>query len=131
MLLRDYPTEGITDLHTTSGFYMAKSSHRFVRTETKDISRGGRLYFSRYPEVIQLKCTTSLAVIKIHKGIFSRHGVPEMLVSNNGPEYSSREFIEFVRTYRFSHITSNPHSPKQWLGREDSEDNQKCLQAVS
>ena len=32
-------------------------------------------YFSRYPEVIQLKSTTSLAVIQSLKGVFSRHEV--------------------------------------------------------
>ena len=55
-------------------------------------------YFSRYPEVIQLKSTISLAVIQSLKGVFSRHGVPKMLVSDNGPQYSSREFIEFATT---------------------------------
>ena len=52
-------------------------------------------YFSRYPEVIQLKFTTSLAVIQSPKeSSADMKYIPEMLVSDNGPQYSSREFIE-------------------------------------
>ena len=35
-------------------------------------------YFSCYPEVIQLKSTTSASVIKALKSIFSPHGVPSV-----------------------------------------------------
>ena len=42
-------------------------------------------YFSRYPEVLQLKSTTSSAVIGALKSIFNRHGIPETLVSDNLP----------------------------------------------
>ena len=44
-------------------------------------------YFSRYPEVIQLRSTTSRAVIQSLKGVFGRHGIPEVLLSDNGPQY--------------------------------------------
>ena len=47
-------------------------------------------YFSRYPEVVQLKSTTSQSIITSLKSIFSRHGIPEILVSDNGPQYSSK-----------------------------------------
>ena len=30
-------------------------------------------------------------------------------MSNNGPHYTSREMKEFVSSYGFTHITSNPH----------------------
>ena len=46
-------------------------------------------YFSRYPEVIKLKGTTSGHVIEALKAVFSRHGIPETVVSDNGPQYSS------------------------------------------
>ena len=42
-------------------------------------------YFSRYPEVIQLTSTTSTAVIRTLKSVFSRHGIPETVRSDNGP----------------------------------------------
>ncbi len=34
-------------------------------------------YFSRFPQVIQLKSTTSAAVISQLKSVFARHGIPE------------------------------------------------------
>ena len=65
-------------------------------------------YFSRYPEVVKLSSTTSNHVIAVLKTIFARHGIPEVVRSDNGPQYSSQEFAMFVSRYRFSHITSSP-----------------------
>ena len=48
-------------------------------------------YFSRYPEAIKLKSTTSKSVMAVLKSIFSRHGVPVVLVSDNGPQFASGE----------------------------------------
>ena len=69
-------------------------------------------YFSRYPEVIQLRSTTSGSVVEALKAIFARHGIPETVVSDNGPQYASEEFAKFAAEYSFSHITSSPHFPQ-------------------
>ena len=69
-------------------------------------------YFSRYPEVVQLKSTTSQSVITSLKSVFSRHGIPATLFSDNGPQYNSHEFDEFAATYNFAHVTSSPHYPQ-------------------
>ena len=55
-------------------------------------------YFSRYPEIFKLRITTSGDVISALRSIFSRHGVPEVMVSDNGPQYSSQEMKEFAST---------------------------------
>ena len=65
-------------------------------------------YFSRYPEVLQLSSTTSASVITALKTIFARHGIPETLRSDNGPQYSSGEFAQFASSYGFNHVTSSP-----------------------
>ena len=65
-------------------------------------------YFSRFPEVIRLKETTSRHIIEALKKIFSRHGIPETLISDNGPQYASSEFTDFARSYDFRHKTSSP-----------------------
>ena len=69
-------------------------------------------YYSRYPEVIKLNSTTSGSVIKALKSVFSQHGIPETICSDNGPQYSAQEFAEFATAYNFSHVTSSPHFPQ-------------------
>ena len=69
-------------------------------------------YFSRYPEVIQLTSTTSAAVIRALKSVFSRHGIPETVRSDNGPQYSSQEFARFASSYEFKYVTSSLRFPQ-------------------
>lgn len=40
-------------------------------------------YYSRFPEVIQLRLTTPQNVINAPKAVFARHRIPETLVSDN------------------------------------------------
>ena len=69
-------------------------------------------YFSRYVDIVKLTSTTSGAVISAIKSVFSRHGIPELLISDNGPQYVSKEFEEFAEKYNFKHTTSSPHFPQ-------------------
>ena len=69
-------------------------------------------YFSRYPEVIKLTTTTSQSVILAMKSVFSCHGIPEVVNSDNGPQYSSDEFSAFATAYGFSYNPSSPHFPQ-------------------
>ena len=66
-------------------------------------------YFSRYPETVKLTNTTSQNIIDALKNIFSRYGIPEIVMSDNGPQYSSQEFADFAKNYDFHHKTSSPH----------------------
>ena len=68
-------------------------------------------YFSRYPEVHKLTTTTSQSIINSLKTAFARHGIPETLRTDNGPQFSSQEFAEFAKQYDFTHTTSSPHFP--------------------
>lgn len=51
---------------------------------------------------------SSQDVIKALKSIFARHGVPEVVRSDNGPQYSSGEFQKFAKDWGFQSITSSP-----------------------
>jgi len=66
-------------------------------------------YFSRFVEIQQLTSTTSVSVINVLKSIFSCHGIPITLVTDNGPQFISSEMSQFSSTYGFYHITSSPH----------------------
>ena len=64
-------------------------------------------YLSKYLEVIKLGTTTSWSVIDGLKAIFSRYGIPETVISDNGPQFSSHEFSDFAKSYNFTHTTSS------------------------
>lgn len=67
-------------------------------------------YYSRYPELALLgTCDfSSKKVIMLLKSMFSRHGIPEIVLSDNGPQYASKEFTKFAAQYGFKHVTSSP-----------------------
>ena len=53
-----------------------------------------------------------MSVISALKSVFSRHGIPEIVRSDNGPQYSSAEFMSFASSYGFQHLTSSPKFPQ-------------------
>ena len=65
-------------------------------------------------EVIKLKSTTSQAIIEALQSVFSHHGIPETIISDNmySPQYSSNEFDAFAKKYNFNYITSSPLFPQ-------------------
>ena len=69
-------------------------------------------YLLRYCEVGVLKHSTSEEVTQHLKPIFSRHGIPETMISDNGPQYTSAKFVKFSQDWGFSHITSSPKYPQ-------------------
>ena len=69
-------------------------------------------YYSRYIEIALLKRTTEEEVIRHTKSIFARHSIPEVIVSDNGPQYSSEVFRQFATDYQFQHVTSSPYHPQ-------------------
>ena len=70
-------------------------------------------YFSRYIELAKLSTTTLANIIQALKSIFSRHGIPGTLISDNGPQYSAKEFESFTKAYGFTHITSSPYHQQE------------------
>ena len=43
------------------------------------------------------------------KRIFSRYGIPEIVITDNGPQFRSQEYESFAATWEFTHTTSSPH----------------------
>ncbi|KAL8613325.1 hypothetical protein ACOMHN_052565 [Nucella lapillus] len=39
---------------------------------------------------------------------FARHGMPDVVISDNGPQFSSQLFKVFARSWGFTHKTSSP-----------------------
>uniref|UniRef100_A0A452IQH5 Gypsy retrotransposon integrase-like protein 1 n=1 Tax=Gopherus agassizii TaxID=38772 RepID=A0A452IQH5_9SAUR len=66
---------------------------------------------SKWPEVSIMQSTTAESTIQKLRGLFSRFGLPEQLVSDNGPQFVSQEFQNFMKANGIHHITSAPYHP--------------------
>ena len=55
--------------------------------------------------------TTSLDTIHELHRLFSSYGLPEELISDNGPQFMSEEFQHFLKLNRVKQIRSAPYHP--------------------
>ena len=66
-------------------------------------------YYSNFIEVARLNSVTSHSIMKEMKAVFARYGIPEVLVTDNGPQFAVAEFAVFAKSWMFQHIMSSPH----------------------
>ena len=59
-----------------------------------------------------MSATSSTHTVRQLLSIFARHGLPEELFTDNGPQFSAREFSEFTSRYKIRHNTSSPYFPQ-------------------
>ena len=79
--------------------------------------------FSKWLEVAVVSSCSSLQAIRFLRHVFSTHGLPEMLISDNGTAFTSAEFKTFVAHNGVRHLTSAPvPSGYKWLGGKSSPD---------
>ena len=68
-------------------------------------------YYSKFIEVDRLQDLGSKATIEVLKAQFCRHGIPEVIRSDGGPQFASKDFARFCKEYGIAHKTSSPHFP--------------------
>ena len=98
-----------------SADFLMPKPWQIVATDIFNLNRYNYLFlvdYSKYPFIRKLREFSSKEVISIIKQIFVEQGVPEMVISNNGPHFSSQQFKEFARGWDFEHITSSPKYPQ-------------------
>ena len=66
-------------------------------------------YYSNFPEVAKLSVPNTSNIVTQLKSMFARHGVPKVLFSDNGPQYASMEFRNFMNAWGIEHKTSSPY----------------------
>jgi transposase InsO family protein len=70
-------------------------------------------YYSKFPIIRKINGhSTSAAIVKLTKQIFSEQGIPAKVVSDNGPQYSSEDYRKFASEWEFNHVTSSPRYPQ-------------------
>lgn len=47
-----------------------------------------------------------------HKSVFASHGIPDIVISDNFPQYASAEFRVFAENWEFQHLMSSPNYPQ-------------------
>lgn len=64
--------------------------------------------YSGFFDIDKLTNTTSATVIMKLKRQFAIHGIPRVLLSDNGSQFASHQFKRFSQQWQFQHVTSSP-----------------------
>ena len=68
--------------------------------------------FSKWPEIHEMKATTAEATILKLKHIFASLGLPESIISDNGPQFTASQFEKFCESQGIVHLTIVPYHPR-------------------
>ena len=77
----------------------------------------GRMYLvavdahSKCPEVIETNSTAASPTIQALQDPFATFGLPEQIVSDNGPPFNSQDISTFMKLNGIKHIRSTPYQP--------------------
>ena len=66
-------------------------------------------YFSSFWEIDFLKDIYSSTIIRKLKGQFAKYGIPDVLITDNGLQFTTEEFVRFSKKWQFDRGTSSPH----------------------
>ena len=66
---------------------------------------------SKWPEVIQMPTTSTAKTIEALRSLFASYGLPEQLVSDNGPQFIAEDFRKFMRQNSIQHVKCAPYHP--------------------
>eukprot|EP00731_Ephydatia_muelleri_P033110 Em0025g66a len=66
-------------------------------------------YFSRYIEVCKLEDTSSTSIITHTTSVLAQHGIPMVIRSDNGTQYTAEEYKRFTKEWGIQHVTTSPY----------------------
>lgn len=67
--------------------------------------------YSKWIDAYSVSSSTSAVTIECLRKSFSQHGIPEIIVSDNGTCFTSEQFQEFAENNGIRHITTAPYHP--------------------
>ena len=66
---------------------------------------------SKWIEVFPMSSTTASTTIRALRFLFATHGLPEVIVSDNGPQFVAQEMNDFLKSNGIRHCLSSPYHP--------------------
>ena len=66
---------------------------------------------SKWVDVAAVTSAASSITIEKLRGVFATHGIPDVIVSDNGTVFTSDEFETFLRLNGIRHVRSAPYHP--------------------
>ena len=90
----------------------------WMRVHADFAQLGGKQYllmsdaYLKWPEIHELGShATTLQTIEAMRRSFSRHGIPQKLVTDNGTQFTAGEFEEFMKANGIKHHRTPPYHP--------------------
>lgn len=68
--------------------------------------------YSKWPQIFRTLNITATATLDILRETFARYGNPETLVSDNGTQFTSEKFQQFVQENGINHMRTAPYHPQ-------------------
>ena len=84
-------------------------------------------FYSGWFELDLISGMVASAVISKLKSQMARHGIPDVLISDNGPQFCCKQIKEFSQKWEFIHVTSSPVYPQSNGGVERAVQTAKTL----
>ena len=71
-------------------------------------------YYTKMPFVRKMSPSqcNSARTIAVLKELFAEHGIPEVIRTDNGPQFASHLFAEFTKDWNIDHTQSSPRNPR-------------------
>ena len=101
-LLQSHPTPELPWHTVVTDLFKIKNSKYLLLVD----------HYSRFPVLHKLASITSRVLIQEMKAVFAKLGVPNMIVSDGGPQYTSAEFKNFMKQWQIEHRVSSPRNPQ-------------------
>lgn len=103
--------------HTPRGKPFTKWGFDFVGPLVKTANRNQYLvtaidYGTGWAYANPIPCTSASATILLLKEIIRNHGVPNEIVTDNGSEFLSREFKDYLELNKIKHNRTPPYHPQ-------------------
>jgi len=67
--------------------------------------------YSKWIDAQVVSSTTPYTTIEYLRTFFATHGLPEVLVSNNGTEFTNEKYAEFTKRNSIRHVRVVPYHP--------------------